>query len=503
MTQAQVAPLMNPHVVLIGSGIMSASVGVLLKCLQPSLQIQVYETTEQLSQESSHGWNNAGTGHAGMCELSYTPNRMPDGSVDIRKALEVFEQFEYSRQFWAFAVTHGILPDPREFVRPVPHLSFVHGPAQVEFLRARYQGMSAHPFFQAMQFTADAGKIHQWAPLLMEGRTQEAVAATRMDGGTDVNFGALARQLMAWLAAQPGCSVLAAHRVTNLTRQGKDWSVHAQNLHTRATHRSTASFVFIGAGGGSLPLLQKTGIPESRGIGGFPIGGQWLVCDNPEIIARHHAKVYGQALGAAPTMAVPHLDTRLLDGKQVLLFGPFAAWTTKFLHGGGSHLDLPRSMRTHNVATLLRIGVTNLDLIRYLRQQGMQSKADRLASLRDFYPQARAEDWRVIDAGIRVQAIKKTDGQAGIVHYGTEVITSQDRSIAALLGASPGASVSASIALDVIRTCLPALVQEDGPHSTVRAIFPTYGVDIKQPEHAATYRNASEEASIALHLQTP
>ena len=491
---------LRSDVVLVGSGIMSATLGVLLKCLDPGLSIEVFESHSELAQESSHGWNNAGTGHAGLCELSYTPHRGPDGEVDVSKALEIFEQFECSRQFWAYAVRAGILHDPHEFIRPLPHMSFVSGRDSVNFLASRFRGMSAHPFFAGMQYTSDPEQIRRWAPLLMESRGSEPVAATRVEAGTDVNFGVLSRQLLAWLGAQPGCAVHTSHRVTGLRRQAGRWNVHIASSAPRRNLTVGTPFVFVGAGGGSLPLLQGSGIPESRGIGGFPIGGQWLVCDNPEIVEKHIAKVYGQALGAAPTMAVPHLDTRVLDGKHVLLFGPFAAWTTRFLHRQGSHLDLPLSVRHHNLRTLLQIAAKNLELIRYLRQQGMQSKEDRLRSLRDFYPAARAEDWRLVDAGIRVQAIKRTDGQAGIVHYGTEIIADEDKSIAALLGASPGASVSGSIALDVIAACLPHLLQSNTGRERIHTIVPTWGIDIKVPANAEFYREASAEASQTLQL---
>jgi malate dehydrogenase (quinone) len=488
----------NPDVVLIGSGVMSANLGALLKCLDPSLRIQLYEVTDELARESSDGWNNAGTGHAGICELSYTPHQRPDGSVDVSKAVEIFEQFERSLQFWSFAVAEGMIGNPREFINPVPHLSFVHGLQQVNFLRARHEAMAGHHFFRGMEYTTDPAKIESWAPLLVEGRENIPIAATKMDGGTDVNFGAVSRKLLDWLSRQEGCGIAAGHRVTDLDETADGWEISVRNLQTGETRTNRTKFVFVGAGGGSLPLLQKSGIAESKGLGGFPIGGQWLICENPEIVARHQAKVYGQALAAAPTMAVPHLDTRLLDGKKKLLFGPFAAWTTKFLNGRGSVLDLPRSVKPDNLATLIKIGLSNVDLVRYLVQQGTQSMADRMEVLHVFYPAAKAEDWRLIDAGIRVQAIKKTDGEAGIVHYGTEVITNSRRTISALLGASPGASVSVSIVLDVIKACFPKLVGKNA--ARIKEMIPTHGVDLKLPENAAFFEQAHRRATEILGL---
>ncbi len=490
----------NPDVIIIGSGIMSANLAALLKRLESKLSIQVYEATEELAQEASHGWNNAGTGHAGICELSYTPTQNADGTVDVSNAIKIFEQFEKSRQFWASAVAEGLIVNPKEFINPVHHLSFVHGAKWVDYLRARHSAMSAHHFFREMEFSTDRTAIGSWAPLLTEDRPAVPIAATKMNTGTDVNFGEISRKLLGWLSQQPGCGIASNHRVTDLAKTDTGWSVTIRDLTTGKLHRNTAKFVFIGAGGGSLHLLQKAGIPESKGIGGFPIGGQWLVCDNPAIVAKHEAKVYGQPLDAAPTMAVPHLDTRILDGKKTLLFGPFAAWTTKFLHKKGSVLDLPGSVKPHNLTTLLKIGATNLDLVKYLVQQGTQSMDDRMEVLHVFYPGAKKEDWKLIDAGIRVQAIKKTDGQAGIVHYGTEVITNEDRTLSALLGASPGASVCVHIVLEVIEKCLPHLLATEEGRARMQAMIPTYDVDIKKPENAAFFATQSRRASELLQL---
>lgn len=494
--------IQNPDVILIGSGVMSANLGALLKSLDPKLRIQLYEVTDELAQESSHGWNNAGTGHAGICELSYTPHQNEDGSVNVAKAIDIFEQFEHSRQFWSYAVASGMVENPKEFINSVPHLSFVHGQKQVDFLKSRHAGMSAHHFFAEMEYTTDRATIGKWAPLLVDGRGDVPIAATKMDGGTDVNFGEISRKLLHWLSQQDGCGIASGHRVTDLERTLGGWRLTIKDLSTGEIRYNTARFVFVGAGGGSLPLLQKSGIPESKGLGGFPIGGQWLVCENPELVRQHQAKVYGQALDAAPTMAVPHLDTRILDGKKTLLFGPFAAWTTKFLHKKGSLTDLPLSVKPDNLLTLTKIGLSNFDLIKYLVQQGTQSMADRMDVLHVFYPAAKAEDWKLIDAGIRVQAIKKTDGEAGIVHYGTEVITNADRSISALLGASPGASVSVNIVLEVVKACFPQLLQSEEGKARMKEMIPTYDEDIKQPQLAARFREVHRRCDEILQLNS-
>lgn len=495
----------EPDAVLIGSGVMSANLAVLLKRLSPELTIQVYEVTDQIAQESSDGWNNAGTGHAGICELSYTPHREPDGSVDVSRVVEIFEQFECSRQFWASAVRDGLINRPKDFINPVPHLSFVHGADQVDFLKARHMGMVGHHFFSEMQFSTDRDVIKSWSPLLVDGRAEGPMAVTKMDAGTDVNFGAVARKLFGWLADQAGCGIATGRRVVDLDQTSTGWDIKIKDLATGEIRTNRTKFVFVGAGGGSLPLLQKSGIPEAKGLGGFPIGGQWLVCEKPEIVAQHEAKVYGQALDAAPTMAVPHLDTRILDGRKTLLFGPFAAWTTRFLHQKGSWLDLPLSVKPDNLATLVKIGIHNLDLVRYLVQQSTQSMANRIEVLRDFYPAAEAKDWKLIDAGIRVQAIKKTDGEAGIVHYGTEVITNSERTISALLGASPGASVSVHIVLEVVKKCFPQLLEASNGRDrlkSIKSMIPTWDVDIKLPENADHYQKAAAKATEILQLNT-
>ena len=484
----------DPDVVLIGSGVMSSNLGAMLKKLKPDLKIQLYEVSDDLAQESSNAWNNAGTGHAGICELSYTPHQNADGSVDVSKVIEIFEHFEQSKLFWGYAIREGMIRDPRDFINPVPHISFVHGQKQVDFLRARYQGMSAHHFFREMEFTTDRAEIGRWAPLLVEGRAEMPIAASKMETGTDVNFGSISRKLTHWMSEQGGCGVASSHRVVDLKRTSNGWKLTVKDLKTKRKFTNNAKFVFIGAGGGSLPLLQKSKIAEAQGFGGFPIGGQWLVCDTPEIVARHQAKVYGQALDAAPTMAVPHLDTRVIDGKKSLLFGPFAAWTTKFLHRHGSYTDLPFSVKFDNVGSLIKVGLYNLPLVKYLIQQGTQSMAARMKVLHVFYPSAKAEDWKLIDAGIRVQAIKKEDGQAGIVHYGTEVVTDADRTISALLGASPGASVSVNVMLEVIKKCLPHLLRTDEGKVAMKKMIPSYDEDLRAPQSAVRFAELDRQA---------
>lgn len=493
---------MKVDVLLIGSGIMSSTLGVLLKRLKPELSIELFEVAEHAAPEASNGWNNAGTGHAGICELSYTPHQEADGSVDVTKAISVFEDFECSLQFWAHAARTGIISKPASCLNALPHISLVHTAEQVPYLRARFEGLKQHHFFEPMEFSTERVKIEKWAPLLIQGREEkQPVAATFMEGGTDVNFGAISGEFCRWLGSQEGGGVHFGQRVVGLKKSGLGWKVTVRDEESGEKREIEAGFVFVGAGGGSLPLLQKAKLPEAKGYGGFPIGGQWMISRNPEVVEKHTAKVYGQALGAAPTMAVPHLDTRIIDGEKALLFGPFAAWTGKFLHHGGSHLNLPLSVRPSNLLSLLRVGFHNLDLVKYLVGQGLQSKESRMRELRNFYPEARAEDWEVIDAGIRVQAIKQEPGEEpGIVHYGTEVLTSEDLSMSALLGASPGASVSTKVMLECVQRCFPELLESSEGRERMSEMIPNWDEDLKTESASERFRELHDKAMKDLQL---
>lgn len=439
-------------VALIGAGIMSATLGMLLRKLDPSLRIVAFERQDRAAAESSDAWSNAGTGHSGYCELNYTPAR-PDGSVDCSKALRIADQFATSLEFWHALVDAGDLPPTSTFLRRVPQMSFVEGEPGVAYLRARHREITASPRFHDMQYSEDRGQLAEWIPLMMEGRDPAVpVAATRMERGSDVNFGALTRSLFESLSRKPGFTLHLAHEVGALERDGDRWRVEVRDLATGAERSVRARFVFIGAGGYSLNLLERTGIPEARGYGAFPVSGQWLRCTNRDVIARHHAKVYGQADHGAPPMSVPHLDTRWIAGRQELLFGPYAGITTKFLKQG-SWLDLLRSIGIHNARTVLAAGLANLDLTRYLVGQAMLSEEDRVDHLRRFVPLAASADWEFQQAGLRVQIIKSDGKGGGELKFGTEVVTSADGSVAALLGASPGASTAVAIMLEVVERC--------------------------------------------------
>lgn len=464
-------------IALVGGGIMCATLAAMIHELDSDLSIQVFERLEGVALESAEAMNNAGTGHAAYCELNYTPEK-PDGTVEIPKALTINSSFEISMQFWSYLVEKGLLPEPRQFLNPIPHMSFVWGAANVAFLRARHAKLSAHPMFADMRITEDPAEISQWAPLLTLGREPgQPLALTRVNRGTDVDFGKLARMLFAELEGRAGYSLHLNHEVRDLRREADGrWAVRVKDRVTGETRDVSAKFVFLGGGGGSLPLLLKSGIPEGNGYGGFPVSGEWLVCHNPEVIEQHQAKVYGKASLGAPPMSVPHLDTRMIDGRRALLFGPYAGFTTKYLKRG-SYFDLPGSLRFSNLKPMLAAGLHNLDLTRYLIGQVLQSHEQRVAALREFMPTARPQDWTLDMAGQRVQIIKRDPKLGGKLEFGTEVVASADGSLAALLGASPGASTAVHTMIEMLQRCFPQ-AKSEAWQAMFRRMVPSHGVDL-------------------------
>ncbi len=465
----------QPDVVLIGAGIMTATLAILLKELEPQTSIHIYERLPEVAAESSDGWNNAGTGHSAFCELNYTPEQN-DGTIDISKAVKIAESFEVSKQFWAYLLQQQYLCSPSSFINKVPHMSFVWGSENVAFLKKRYEALARHPLFDGMLYSEEMATLQQWMPLVMEGRVgEENLAATRMDKGTDVNFGSLTRAMMHYLDNLEGVDVFLNHEVRDLEKHGNElWEVTVRNLANREKRDVLTSFVFIGAGGGTLPLLDKSGIPEADGYGGFPISGQWLRCTNENIIQKHAAKVYGKASVGAPPMSVPHLDTRLIDRKKELLFGPFAGFSTKFLKKG-SYLDLPRSIEWDNIFPMLSAGWQNLDLTKYLIQQVSLSMEDRMEALREYFPLADPVDWELSIAGQRVQVIKKNEEEGGVLEFGTELVGAADGSLAGLLGASPGASTATSIMLELLEKCFPEKMQTPAWQAALKKMIPSHG----------------------------
>jgi malate dehydrogenase (quinone) len=490
MTNTEYTQNSETDVVLIGAGIMSATLGVMLKELQPNLTIEIFERLDVMAAESSDAMNNAGTGHSAFCELNYTP-QLQDGTVDISKAIKIAEQFEVSKEFWSFLIEKQIIKSPKSFITPVPHMSFVWGDDNVSYLKKRYEALVKNHFFAGMEYTENKETLQQWIPLVMEGRDKnEKVSANRMDLGTDVNFGALTNSLFNYLKQQPGVNLHLKHEVRDLTRdKDQSWRVSVKDLATGSTRKLKAKFVFIGAGGGAIHLLQKSGIPESKGFGGFPVSGQWLVCNNPQVIERHQAKVYGKASVGSPPMSVPHLDTRMINGKKSLLFGPYAGFSTRFLKNG-SLWDLFGSIKPGNIFPMMKAGIDNIPLTKYLVSQVTQSPDDRLAALRDYFPNAKKEDWDLDIAGQRVQVIKKDPKRGGVLEFGTEVVTSADGSVSALLGASPGASTSVPIMVQLIERCFKNEAKSAEWQEKLKSMIPSYGQSLSKNAQLANETRA-------------
>ena len=461
-------------VVLVGAGIMSATLATLLKLMEPDWSITLVERLDGAAAESSDPWNNAGTGHSALCELNYTPQRA-DGTVEIAKAVHVNEQFQVSRQFWAHAVENGVIPDVRSFLNPIPHVSFVHGAKHLDYLKRRRETLVTNPLFASMEYIDSSDEFARRLPLMAAKRDfSEPVALNWTQDGTDVNFGSLTRQLIGY-AVERGMTTLFGHEVRDLAKESDgSWTLKVTNRRTHQKRKINAKFVFVGAGGGALPLLQKSGIEEAKGFGGFPVGGQWLRTGNHELAAQHQAKVYGAPPLGAPPMSVPHLDTRVINGRSYLLFGPFAGWSPKFLKQG-KVTDLPFSVKPNNLGSMLGVGLTEMSLVKYLVGQLALSEADRVDALREFAPGAIDSDWELDIAGQRVQVIRKK-GAGGVLEFGTTVLSAADGSIAGLLGASPGASTAVPAMFDVLERCFPDRFPSWQPK--IKEMVPSFGTQL-------------------------
>lgn len=478
--------------VLIGGGIMSATLAAILKHLEPDLKMVVLERLPNTAEESSNAWNNAGTGHAALCELNYMPDDPKGGIPSAAKAIAINQQFQESREFWANLVQSGVMKSPETFIHSIPHMTFVRGDKDVDYLRRRFQALKDQPLFAGMEFSDDPKQIQEWVPLMLEGRAKETIAATKIEQGTDVDYGAITRQLFEWLE-KSGVEIVTSHEVKSLTRSNSGWRVVGKSGASKFS--ILAPKVFVGAGGWALKLLQNSGIKEVSGYGTFPVSGHFLKTDNPNLVARHQAKVYSQAAVGAPPMSVPHLDTRVINGKSSLLFGPFAGLNPKFLKNG-SVLDLPKSLRLANLFPYLSVGLKNFSLVVYLVREILKSPKQKMENLRDFVPTADAKDWELYEAGQRAQVIKPA-GLNGSLQFGTEVISSADGSIAGLLGASPGASVAVRVMLDVAKRIYPQEFISWEP--AIKKLVPSYGVDLNSdPKLAAA---SLTKTAVALNLK--
>ncbi len=491
----------HSDVVLMGAGIMSATLGIILKELNPDITIQVFERMDDAGTESSDAWHNAGTGHAAFCELNYTPQKA-DGHVDIAKAVKIGEAYEASREFWSYLVRKEYISDPTSFISQVPHMSLVWGDTNVNFLKTRYKALQGNPLFTGMVWSEDRDQISQWAPITMRGRSEkEPLAATRMEIGTDVNFGTLTRAMFRALSKMPGVKIHYNVEALDLDPDGKGgWNIKVKNLLNDQKDSANTKFVFIGAGGATLHLLKRAEIEERNGFGGFPVSGLWLKCHNRELIRDHHAKVYGKASVGAPPMSVPHIDTRIIGGKKELLFGPFAGFSTKFLKNG-SLMDLPNSIKFDNMIPMVFAGLKNMPLTKYLIEQLRLSPRDRLNSLREYVPTAALEDWELLEAGQRVQVIKKDKKEGGVLEFGTEMVVSKDGTVAALLGASPGASTAATVMMDLIIRCFKKEAQSESWKSKFKEIAPSFGHSLSKDPHGVETSRAHTAKILGLEAK--
>ena len=485
--------------ICVGGGIMSATLALMLKLIDPKSKILILERLGKVAKESSAAWNNAGTGHSAFCELNYTPEK-ENGEIDISKAISIFTQFEKSKEFWAYLTEQKLIRDPKSFIQSVPHHSWVQGKEDAEFLKKRHKEMSAHFMFESMKFSEDKDKLQQWFPLIMKDRNpDEVMAATRMELGTEMDFGTLTETYFKILDEHFDTPVITNHEVLDIDPDiDVEWLVKVKNRETDELVYHDAKHVFIGAGGGALPLLQKVEIAEKDGYGGFPVSGQWLYCKNKEVIKKHHAKVYSKAGPDAPPMSTPHLDTRHIDGKQELLFGPFAGFSTKFLKEG-SFLDLFKSINIDNIPSMWGVFWHNLPLTKYLIDQVRMGHEDRMDELRVFLKDAKSEDWELKVAGQRVQIIKKDEEEGGTLEFGTDVVHSNDGTITALLGASPGASTAVHIMLEVLQQAFPEKLETLEGAEKLSKMIPFWNKDITK--HEAEFREVQTRCSEILGLK--
>lgn len=457
-------------VIVIGAGIMGTTFAVLAKELAPELDVTILERLEGPGAGNSWVFNNAGTGHEANCELNYTP--VDEEVISVEKALKIHAQFNVAKQFWAYLVNKGAIQDPKTFINQTKHCTIVSESA-IEELRLRFKEMSAHHFFEHMQYSEDFDEIERWLPYLMEGRPRhEKMAATVIETGTDVNFGALTEQMANYAVNELGVKIEYGTHVKRVHRSpAGSWLVETERMGNAVQYK--ADVLFVGAGGGAFPLLKKSHLPFRARFSGFPVGGRFLqAAITREQADQYRAKTYGKAKVGAPPMSVPHLDLRVANGQHYLLFGPFASFKP-VLEKGRGFIDYLRSMRLHDLPGLLNVALEHFPLVKYLVSETFKGESSMLAELENFAPGiSRKFDWKAVEAGQRVQIIKDGDLQMG-----TEIIVSSDKTYGTLLGASPGASVSPEVMLRCLEQLLPAVVAGDEARQKLKDIFPEDSLD--------------------------
>ena len=457
-------------VIIIGAGIMGTTFATLAKELAPELNITILERLESAGEGNSWVFNNAGTGHEANCELNYTP--VDEEVISVEKALKIHAQFNVAKQFWAHLIKKGAIKDPKTFINQTKHCTIV-SESSIDELRLRFKEMSAHHFFESMRFSEDFDEIKSWIPYLMEGRPRhEKMAATVIETGTDVNFGALTQQMAEHAAQDLGVKIEYGTHVKRVHKSpAGSWLVETERHG--APVRYKADVLFVGAGGGAFPILKKSHLPFAKRFTGFPVGGRFLQAPISAEQADHYrAKTYGKAKVGAPPMSVPHLDLRVADGQHYLLFGPFASFKP-VLEKGRGFFDYLRAMRLHDIPGLLNVTLEHFPLVKYLVSETFKGEKSMFEELESFAPGlSKKFDWKPVHAGQRVQIIKDGDLQMG-----TEILVSKDKTYGTLLGASPGASVSPEVMLRCLEQLLPAIFTKEATRKAKKEIFPEDDLD--------------------------
>ena len=357
--------------------------------------------------------------------------------------------------------------------------------------------MKKHVEFEDMEYTEDFETLQEWFPLIMRERNEEEpLAATRIVEGTEIDFEYVTKCFSEILKDKFEVDILVNHEVKDVNRKNKGWTVKGKSNEESFTYETKK--IFIGAGGGALPLLQKAEIDDENNYGGFPVSGKWLISNKKELIEKHDAQVYSKASEDNPPMSAPHLDSRHVNGEKLLLFGPFAGFSGKFLKKG-SPLDLVSSINFDNIPTYLGAFWKNLDLTKYLGEQVSHGKEERMEELRKFIKDTRPEDWEMESAGQRVQILKKTKDEGASLEFGTEVVSNKDGTVTALLGASPGASTAVKIGLDILKEEYGDLFASEENKDKLDNMIPFWNKSVKGNEE--DFRKVREECSKQLKLK--